>query len=47
MSWETYERLLEDIGDGHVRLTYDQGRLEIMSPSNPHIASILVDGSPI
>lgn len=36
VSWDTYERLLEDIGDGHVRLTYDEGRLEIVSPSNPH-----------
>lgn len=32
VSWETYERLLEDVGDGHTRLTYDDGRLEIISP---------------
>jgi Uma2 family endonuclease len=36
ISWATYERLLHDIGDGHVRLTYDCGRLEIMSPGDTH-----------
>jgi Uma2 family endonuclease len=36
VSWETYEQMLEDAGDGHLRLTFDQGRLEIVSPSNPH-----------
>jgi Uma2 family endonuclease len=36
VSWDFYERMLEEVGDGHVRLTYDQGRLEIMSPSNFH-----------
>ncbi|HEX4796786.1 MAG TPA: Uma2 family endonuclease [Humisphaera sp.] len=28
--------MLREIGDGHVRLTFDQGRLEIMSPSGFH-----------
>jgi Uma2 family endonuclease len=34
--FETYERLLEDLGDCPVRLTYDRGVLEIMSPSHRH-----------
>ena len=33
VAWETYERLLEDLEHHHVRLTYDRGRLEIMSPT--------------
>lgn len=36
ISWESYEQLLEDVGDGPLRLTYDDGRLEIMSPSGTH-----------
>ncbi len=35
--WETYERLLDDIGDSHAaRFAYDQGVLEIMAPSYEH-----------
>ena len=34
--FETYERLLEDLGDRQLRLTYDRGVLEIMSPSSRH-----------
>src|SRR5260370_1533805 len=34
--WETYEMLLSDLNEGHVRLTYDQGDLEIMSPLPEH-----------
>jgi Uma2 family endonuclease len=34
--WETYEMLLEDLDESHVRLTYDRGSLEIMSPSSAH-----------
>jgi Uma2 family endonuclease len=34
--WETYERLLEDLETRRLRLTYDGGTLEIMSPSQPH-----------
>ncbi len=34
VSWETYERLLSDLSDrSSPRLTYDRGRLEIMSPT--------------
>jgi Uma2 family endonuclease len=37
ISWETYERLLEERGDSRVpRLAYDRGELEIMSPSAEH-----------
>lgn len=36
VSWETYEQMLEDVGSGHLQLTFDEGRLEIMSPANPH-----------
>lgn len=36
VSWATYEALLADIGDRPIRLTYDQGDLEIMSPSDEH-----------
>ncbi len=31
--WSTYEALLEDLGDRHIRLTYDRGSLEIMTLS--------------
>lgn len=34
--WKTYEAILEDPGSRHVRLTYDRGALEIMSPSRKH-----------
>ena len=35
--WDEYEQLLADLGDGAgVRVSYDQGRLEIMSPSSKH-----------
>lgn len=31
ISWQTYEHILSDLGEGYaVRLTYDQGDLEIM-----------------
>lgn len=34
VSWETYEKFLKGIGDGHVRVTYDKGLMEIeTSPS--------------
>ena len=39
ISWETYERLLEERGDNSApRFTYDRGELEIMSPSPEHEA---------
>jgi Uma2 family endonuclease len=37
VSWEDYEELLKDLGDAYaVRVSYDNGRLEIMSPSKMH-----------
>lgn len=37
VSWAEYEALLAELGDGYaVRVTYDQGRLEIVSPSGKH-----------
>src|SRR5438552_66424 len=35
-SWDLYTKLLRDIGDRPVRITYDRGRLEIMSPLPEH-----------
>ena len=32
VSWELYEQLLEVVGDRPIRLTYDEGDLEIMPP---------------
>ncbi len=36
ISWVTYEALLADLEHGGTRLTYDQGRLELVSPSTDH-----------
>jgi len=37
LSWQTYDRLLEEVaGCSSLRLTYDRGTLEIMSPSEEH-----------
>jgi Uma2 family endonuclease len=36
VDWEFYESLLRRIGDRHVFITFDQGRLELMSPSWKH-----------
>jgi Uma2 family endonuclease len=34
--WQTYEALLADLGDSHIRLAYDRGSLEIMAPLYRH-----------
>lgn len=34
--WQTYQMLRRDLADSHVRLTYNAGDLEIMSPSRWH-----------
>src|SRR5579884_4144821 len=34
--WSTYEALLNDVGNDHIRLTYDRGTLEIMAPLFRH-----------
>ena len=37
VSWESYERLLEDLGEGYApRVWYDEGRLEVVTPSGKH-----------
>jgi Uma2 family endonuclease len=36
ISWKGYESLLREIGDRLIYVTYDQGRMEIMSPSISH-----------
>jgi Uma2 family endonuclease len=36
VSWDLYEHLLEEVGNRPIRLTYDDGRLEIMSPLPKH-----------
>ena len=36
ISWQTYERLLTELSDRRLRLTYKRGLLEIMSPSPEH-----------
>jgi Uma2 family endonuclease len=36
VSWELYEALRENEENWHVRMAYDQGRLELMSPSPGH-----------
>jgi Uma2 family endonuclease len=36
ISWKTYETLLEELSDRHLRLTYHRGNLEIMAPSPEH-----------
>jgi len=36
-TWDEYEQLVEDLAEGsHVRVSYDCGRLEIMSPLGEH-----------
>ncbi|EGK84630.1 Uma2 family endonuclease [Microcoleus vaginatus PCC 9802] len=37
ISWKTYESLVNELAEqGGIRLTYDRGNLEIMTPSAPH-----------
>jgi Uma2 family endonuclease len=36
VTWETYERLLREAGERHIRMTYDDGDLEIMTLSFGH-----------
>ena len=38
ISWETYERLLLELDNRPIRLTYDRGDLEIMTPTHRHEA---------
>ena len=36
VSWEFYEMLLQQTQERHLRITYDEGRLELMSPLPRH-----------
>jgi Uma2 family endonuclease len=36
VDWPFYESLLERLGDRHIFITFDRGRLELMSPSWKH-----------
>jgi Uma2 family endonuclease len=36
VSWKFYEQLLKEIGDRPIQVSYDGGRLEIMSPLREH-----------
>jgi Uma2 family endonuclease len=36
ISWDLYEQLRENEDNWHIRMAYDQGRLELMSPSPSH-----------
>jgi Uma2 family endonuclease len=36
ISWDMYEQFLTELAEQHVRLTYDNGELELMSPSSKH-----------
>lgn len=36
VSWEFYEACLKELGERNIRLTYDRGTLEFMSPSEKH-----------
>jgi Uma2 family endonuclease len=44
LSWDDYERVLEDLQERHLRISYDCGRLEVMSPLPQHeIFARLID----
>ena len=36
VSWDLYEHLLCEVGDRPIRMTYDEGRLELISPLPKH-----------
>ncbi|HET6883056.1 MAG TPA: Uma2 family endonuclease [Pirellulales bacterium] len=38
ISWEMYEQLRDNEDNWHIRMAYDEGRLELMSPSPSHEA---------
>src|SRR6266496_3245589 len=39
IAWDEYERLLDELAEGpHVRVSYDCGKLEIMTPLSEHEA---------
>lgn len=44
VDWAFYDSLLRRLGDRHVFVTYDRGRLELMSPSPEHEGSSALIG---
>ena len=44
VSWQAYEKILDAIGDQPIRLTFDRGKLEIMSPSYRHESGAYLTG---
>lgn len=44
ISWQTYETLLSELRDRRLRLTYNRGTLEVMTPSPEHELSKKVMG---
>ena len=36
VSWDDYEAMLRIVGDSHIRVTYDRGELEVLSPPRPN-----------
>src|SRR5258706_8730648 len=36
VTWDDYEKLLDDLAERHFRVSYECGRLEIMSPLPEH-----------
>lgn len=36
VSWELFDRLLAEVGERYIRLTYERGDLELMAPSYRH-----------
>lgn len=45
VDWAFYELLLQQVGDRHIFITYDRGRLELMAPSYRHDRSAEAIGS--
>jgi Uma2 family endonuclease len=36
ITWDTFERILDEMGERHLRATYDNGELEFITPSLEH-----------
>ena len=47
ISWQLYEQLRDNAENGRVRMAYDKGRLELMSPSPDHEAIRILIGKMI
>ena len=45
VDWDFYETILRQVGDRHVFVTYDEGTLELMSPSYQHDRSAELFGA--